>query len=141
MAAVRPARAPLPIASYVLGLEGAVVVVPERIAAWLDRHAGLTALRLEHRGSDPEVDQVLLALAVASANWRTAAVGKDPRQEVAVEPQSSWLTAAEIADRLGISSRTVRWACQTGRLPAERVGSQWQVSRTEYEQYRASRAA
>jgi excisionase family DNA binding protein len=38
-----------------------------------------------------------------------------------------YLTTAEAASRLGLAVRTVRWACETGRMTAERVGRDWLI--------------
>lgn len=39
----------------------------------------------------------------------------------------SFLTLAEAADRLGISKETARRWCQTGKLPARRIGLWWRI--------------
>ncbi len=45
------------------------------------------------------------------------------------------LTIAEVAAYLRISQRTAwRW-CQSGRLPAGKVGHQWRISRRELEKF------
>lgn len=122
-----------------------MVVVPGRIAAWLDRHAGLSRLRIEHRGQDPEVDAVLVALAVASAAWRSrAGIGSDHGTEQAKQPSDqsrSLLTTADAAELLGISDRGVRKAILDGRLPAQRVADVWLVDREDVEHFKARRAA
>jgi excisionase family DNA binding protein len=116
------------------------VVVPNRVAAWLARHAQLADLRAAHRGADPEVDAVLCALAAAAADWRVAVTGSaddTTREECPPSPRRLGTTTA--ATLLGISPRTMRWACAQGRLPAEQVGGRWQVDREDLEHWRATR--
>lgn len=45
------------------------------------------------------------------------------------------LTAAEVADCLKLSRRTVwRW-CKSGHLPARKVGHQWRIARGDLEAF------
>lgn len=129
-----------PPAAYVHGLDGAVVVVTARTAAWLERHADLRRLRTEVRGTDPEVDAVLVALGVAAASWSASAVGsvRAPAPEVAAESEVR-LSTSSAADLLGVTDRAVRLACKGGRLRAERVGGRWLIDREDVEHFRAAR--
>ncbi|MFY1589160.1 hypothetical protein ACN267_32260, partial [Micromonospora sp. WMMD734] len=96
-----------PPAAYVHGLDGPTVVVPGRVAAWLERHANLRQVRTAQRGADPEVDAVLVALAVAAAAWRQQAVpGSDHGTDQRNRPElgaSCELSTTEAADRIGIT--------------------------------------
>lgn len=38
-----------------------------------------------------------------------------------------WITTTEAAKRTGVSARTVRRQCQTGRIKAQRAGRDWQI--------------
>jgi excisionase family DNA binding protein len=130
------------------------VVVPYRIAAWIDRELGRR--RVDVRGADAQLDSVLNALARAGAEWRErhqlvsrtepagCAVGSADTTGLATTPQpvalSQRLAPAEVADLLNLSSEAIRKACRTGRLKAERVGDRWEVSREDAEHYRAARA-
>ena len=131
-----PARDPK---AYVHGIDGPVAIVPARVAAWLTRQANLDRLRREVRGQDAEVDHVLIALAVAASAWRASAYGTHPRNTPEPAPKSAWLTTTEVADLLDQTDRAIRQACQSGRLPAERVGDRWQISRENFEHYCAAR--
>ncbi len=133
-----PARDPK---HYVHGIDGAVVIVPGRVAAWLTQQLGLDRLRSEVRGMDAQVDHVLIGLAVAASAWRASAYGTTPRNTPEPEPKSSWLTTTEVADLLNLTDRAIRSACRSGRLHAERVGDRWQISREHFEHYRAARKA
>ncbi len=48
--------------------------------------------------------------------------------------ERKFLTMAEAADRLGVSKETVRHWCQTGKLPARRVGFWWRIRPEDVEQ-------
>jgi excisionase family DNA binding protein len=130
-------------AAFVHG-DGAVVVVPARTAAWLERFADLRAIRTAHRGADPEVDAVLVALALAAATWRNAHAGSVRGTDLArtAEPvASSLLTTAEAGHLLGLGPRAVRKAVAEGRLQAVKHGDAWQIEREDVEHFRAVRAA
>ncbi len=124
---------------FVHGLSGVVVVVPGRVAAWLHANLPLDKLRTEVRGADPEVDHVLVAMSVAGLSWRSSVFGTRPRSVPELAPPSAWLSPAEVADQLSVTSRAITKACQSGRLPAERVGDRWWISRVHFEHYRAAR--
>jgi len=132
-----------PPAAFVHG-DGAVVVVPARAAAWLERFTDLRAVRIENRGLDPETDAVLIALGVAAAAWRNAHTGSANGTGLApsAEPAaSSLLTTAEAGQLLGIGTRAVRKAIAEGRLRAVRHGDVWRIEREDVEHFRAVRAA
>lgn len=127
----------IPASAYVVGLDGPRVLVPARVAAWLDRAVDLRRLRTSVRGIDPEVDAVLLAFAVIAADWRTAATGTPLRQDPAPAPR--WYSTTRAADRLHLAPRTVRLACQSGALPAEQIDGRWRIAAEDVEQYAAAR--
>jgi excisionase family DNA binding protein len=116
------------------------VIVPQRVAAWLERHAQLGRLRIDVRGADAEVDNVLTALRLAAMAWRDSACGTDARNLTEVEPLSV-LSTVQAAGELGITDRAVRLAIQEGRLTGQQVSGRWQISREDLEHYRAARAA
>ena len=118
---------------------GPVVTVPARVAALLNRHAGLNEYRIRHRGEDAEVDAALLALALAGASWTGS--GGGTRVAAPAEPvaQSKWVSTAGAAARLSITDRAVRRAINEGRLKARRDGTAWRIHTTDLEHYRAQR--
>jgi excisionase family DNA binding protein len=126
-----------PPGSYVHGQDGLVVVLPGRIAALLDERAGLNRFRIAVRGSDQQLDAVLLALHVAALGWRTSATGTP--DEVRAEPAASWLSTTEAAARVGVTSRAIRRAIAEKRIAATRIGRSWRIARTDLEHYRANR--
>ena len=131
-----------PPGAYVHGLSEPVVVVPARVAAWLDRAAGLDRLRQQAVG-DPAVGSVLAALALLSANWAvTARTGTAHRQSPEPAAALTPMTTSQAAAHLGMTERGVRTAIADGRLLATRnAAGHWRIARTDLEQYRAARAA
>lgn len=131
-----------PPESYVHGVAAPCVIVPARVAAWLERHTQLRALRTEARGTDPEVDAVLVALGVAAAAWRSSATGT--RAPVAAEQATAsetTMTTSQAATVLGVGERAVRQAIGRGRLPATRAGGRWLIEREDLEHYRQAAQA
>jgi excisionase family DNA binding protein len=126
-----------PPGHYLHGQDGMVVVLPGRIAALLEQHAGLNRFRIEIRGRDPELDAVLLDLRLAALAWRTSATGT--KEDVRPEPAASWLSTTEAAARVGVTSRAIRRAIAEQRITATRVGRSWRIARTDHEHYRANR--
>ncbi|MCX5211473.1 helix-turn-helix domain-containing protein [Kitasatospora sp. NBC_00240] len=125
--------------THLYGDGGPIVVVPARIAAWLERHAGLDQLRVAQRAGDPEVYDTLLSLHLAALAWRATATGTPVRQEPA--PAPLWLGTTAAAGQLGLAPRTVRLACETGTLPARRIDGRWRIALEDLKHYRATRAA
>jgi len=117
------------------------VVVPFRICAIITRQAGLKTWASAHRGIDPEMDQVLHDVTMAGLRWVTSAVGKETARDPEGEAPSKWLTATKAAELVGVSARAARLAAQERRIPAEKFGGQWQISREDAEHWKASRRA
>lgn len=61
--------------TYLVGVDGPIALVTPRVAAILERHADLSALRVRTRGLDPEATAVLEALRYAAMTWRGSATG------------------------------------------------------------------
>lgn len=61
------------------------------------------------------------------------------------EPQSEYLTVAQVAARLGLKERTVQKYCAAGKLAARRVstptGDAWQIDRTQFDASEAANKA
>ncbi|RII94557.1 helix-turn-helix domain-containing protein [Clavibacter californiensis] len=127
-----------PPGSYVHGQGGPIVVLPGRVAAYLERYAGLDDFRKRIRGHDAEVYAVLYDLHRAALVWRESATGTP--HEVRPEPAAEWFTTAEAAARVGITDRGIRRAIAEKRLAARLVGRSWRISRTDLAHFRASRA-
>ena len=130
-----------PPEAYVHGMDAPAVIIPGRIAAWLDRRLGLATLRAEMRGRDAELDSVLVAVSVAAAAWRASATGSGRAAMPAPTADSGWLTTGQAARRAERTDRAIRAAIATKRLPAERIGGRWFVRTEDIEHYAAARAA
>ena len=121
------------------GRQGAVVVVPARVADYLTRHAGLGQYRKTHRGHDPEIDAALLAIAVVGASWSGTGTGTVHTNPQEPRTGSTSVGTAEAAVRLGITSRAVTKAIAEGRLQATKNGSTWRIHRADLDHFRAQR--
>lgn len=111
----------------------ATVLVPPRVAAWLDRHVpALERARVEQRGRDDEVAATLTALRIAALRWREQ-IGSERGTPAAPtpEPGTAWLTTRQAGDVLGLTDRAVRRRIESGRLPAQRQGDRWLISRAD----------
>lgn len=129
-------------AAYIHCVGAPVVVIPARVCAWLERHARLNEVRIRERGSDPEVDAVLVALRLAALTWRTTATGTP----VAAKPEpaselNQWLSTTQAADILYITDRAVRLAISEKRLPATFVNGRWRITREDTQHFAAAKAA
>ncbi|WP_436785782.1 helix-turn-helix domain-containing protein [Yinghuangia sp. YIM S10712] len=125
-----------PASAYVHG-DGAVVIVPGRVAAHLDRLLNLNRLRIEVRGQDPETDNVLVALRLAALAWRSAGGLPD---RTSPDPMPPWITTGQAAELLAVDPRHVRRLITTGRLTARQLPSgAWLIDRETVEHYRAAR--
>ena len=137
---------PRPAEHLLCGVNGPAVLVPCRVAAWLLSRAGLAKYHHTHRGDDPEVDQVLIALKLAALAWRERNASADRvtrAAETAQQPAPSpqWLTTTTAARALGIGDRAVRKAIGAGRLRATWAGGQWWIDPEDVAHYRAQRQA
>lgn len=122
-------------------LHGGVVIVPERVAAFLLRYAGLGRLSSQVRGADAEVDAVLVALGTAGQQWRTSVTGSEVAPVSEVVARSGWLSSTQAGEQLGVTSRAVLLAISEQRLQAEKVDGRWRLNREDVEHYAAARRA
>ncbi|MDQ1201086.1 helix-turn-helix domain-containing protein [Rhodococcus sp. SORGH_AS_0303] len=102
------------------------VIVPPRIARWLDGQSGMTAdRRIRLRTTDREAYVVLTALylaAIGSANGT-----KDDASQRYRQDYNQWVSTKEAAAMLDVTDRCIRKWCATGRIHAEQVGARWLV--------------
>lgn len=122
--------------SYVHGTgEDAVVVLPARAAALLDRLLELRGLRVKLRGNDPQIDSALLGLALAAEQARAARLagpaaspgGRTNAEAAEAGPGCATVSSSTAAATLGITTRAIRLALAEGRLPGRKVDGQWRV--------------
>lgn len=121
---------------------GPVVILSGRVCAYLNRYANLERFRIEHRGSDPEVDHALVAMKIAALNWSASATGSTEaaRPEVGASSET-WMSTEQAATALGITSRAIRQAIAEHRLNATLVGRTWRINKEDIAHYRANRSA
>ena len=111
------------------------VVIPARIAAWLDRTTGFTAdRRIRLRDTDPDAYATLAAIRLAALSYRNGShCGTKTGAPQPNSPDSEpWVDTATAARRLGISPRAVRKRAAAGRIPARRTGGRWLVRTDTY---------
>lgn len=119
------------------------VVVPPRIAEWIERQIGLVSeRRIKMADADPQAYAVLSALRLVAlqqrdegvhdhghprwtANGTKVAVVQQSRQELDV-----WLTAVEAAAAMGVTDSAIRKWIRSGRLPAIKRGGRWLINRS-----------
>lgn len=104
------------------------VVIPPRIAAWLEDTCKLTAdRRIRLRDTDPEA---YIALAALHLSAISSDRGTDQVGEQQTTTQSEmWLTTKQAATALNVTDRCIRKWCATGQLHAEQVGARWLINR------------
>ena len=106
------------------------VVVPARIAAWLEQRAGLTSdRRIRLRDADPAAYEVLMALHAAALDHRSGTGTKHNAPQADSRYSKVWLTTTDTAPLLGVTDRAVRKWCASGRLPATKQGGRWLINR------------
>jgi len=118
-------------------LHGPGVFVPCSVAAWLNDRYRLDLVRAQVRGTDPDVDAVLMAITQAAKAWRLTDYGSIPGP--LSEPARQLVSTGKAADILGISGRAVRAAIINRKLPAQRVDGRWQIERHDIDNYRTAR--
>ncbi|WP_461164945.1 helix-turn-helix domain-containing protein [Arthrobacter sp. R4-81] len=135
------ANIPRPPESYIHGVAAPIVIVPARVATWLERYAGLNDLRVRARGNDPEVDSVLQALHRAALHWRTTVTGTNQAPAPEEPAQSKWMGTTEAAAALGITDRAVRLAITQKRLAATTLNGRYRLLPEDIEHFKAAKAA
>jgi excisionase family DNA binding protein len=128
-----------PPSSYVHGINGPCVIVPARVASWLERYCQLNEARITARGKDPEVDNVLNAIRVTAMAWRASATGST--QPAEPEELTPWVGTSEASEELDVTDRAIRHAIKENRLKASNINGRWRIAREDLEHYKAARAA
>lgn len=124
------ASAESPISRHVTA-DGAVIV-PPRIAHWLETNAGVTAdWRDRLRDTDLEAHQVMAALHWAATQHRSG-IGTNSPVGQRKQPESQvWLSTCEAAREMKVSDRCIRKWISTDRLPATMSGCRWLINRND----------
>lgn len=102
-------------------LEGTSVAVPAWVAALLEQRLPFADLRVKVRGKNVELDDVLMALHVAAVSHVDsvrADLASGPGSGVPPTPEAGacLMSAAQVAEVVGVDGRTVRLAATAGRL-------------------------
>ena len=88
------------------------VVVPPRIAHWLEKKAGVTGdKRISLRDTDPLAYEVLAALHIAALSHGSEDGTKRAVRQPKQQESDQWLTTQEAATELGVSVRAIRTDC------------------------------
>lgn len=104
------------------------VIIPPRIAHWLDKQSGMTAdRRINLRRSDPEAYIALAALHLAAE--RSESGTELTAEQDKTQQSDTWMSTSEAAKALGVTDRCVRKRCATGQLDAVMSGGRWLVNR------------
>lgn len=104
------------------------VIIPPRIARWLEQNCGMTAdRRIRLRHNDPDAYVTLAALHLAAL--RSDSGTKDALAQSVSTHSNMWMSTSEAAEALGVTDRCIRKRCQSGRLDAAKAGSRWLVNR------------
>jgi excisionase family DNA binding protein len=108
------------------------VAVPPRIAAWLEKRAGVTDdRRIALRDTDPAAYTVLAALRLAALYHCSGTGTQLAEQQHITEELAVWMSTSTAAELLGITDRAIRKRIAAGKLPATRHGSRWLINRNE----------
>jgi excisionase family DNA binding protein len=104
------------------------VIVPPRIARWLEKQADMTAdRRIRLRDNDPDAYVVLAALHLAAL--RSVIGTNDAAPQGVSADLNMWMSTSDAAKVLDVTDRCVRNWCRTGRLRAVLSGSRWLIDR------------
>jgi len=106
------------------------VAVPPRIAAWLEKRAGVTnERRIALRDTDPAAYAVLAALRLVTLYDCSDAGAKLAAQQHLTQELRMWMSTSTAAALLGVTDRAIRKWIAAGTLPATRHGGRWLINR------------
>lgn len=104
------------------------VIIPPRIAHWLEENCSMTAdRRIRLRDTDPDAYVVFAALHLAAL--RSDSGTNDAAPQPVTADLNTWMSTSEAANALDVTDRCVRNWCRTGRLRAVLSGSRWLIDR------------
>jgi excisionase family DNA binding protein len=114
--------------------DGSAIVTPHA-ARWLERRLGLTQEQrfLVRDKGDRELYAVLTALHLSAVGGddlaRSDCGTKVAEHQGDTQDSETWLTTAEAADLIGVTTRAITGWCRSGKLPADRHGRSWRINR------------
>ena len=116
-------------------IPGPGVVISPRMCVELDRHGGLSVLRVQAK-TDEHIAEQLEEIRQMAAAYLASSAGR----AVAVSHDGGSLSTREVGDLLGVTSRAVVYAISRDEIPgAIKVGTSWRIDREEFGKYLASR--
>lgn len=116
-----------------------LVILDARTCAWLERYAGLTALRVKVAGTDRVITEQLTEIRVAAMSWRSSATGTAVDAQPELPPKSEWMSTGEAGQALDVSDSAIRKAIRNEKLNATQVAGRYRISKEDLEHYRAAR--
>lgn len=129
-------------------IDGPAVVVPARIALLLERHYRMDRLRVDVRGRDAELDGVLSAWHAVAMQWTPEHSGSGAGTEVVTDPEPvapseavELISASEVANRCGCTTRAVTKAAVERRIHGRQVAGRWLFHPNDVVAWIATRAA
>jgi excisionase family DNA binding protein len=122
------------------GVDGPVVILSSRVAAYLYRHLDLDSYRRDHRGEDPEVDNALISIGAVAAQWHSSATGTKRAAKPELPATLEWLSSTEAAGLLQMTDRGIRKAIAEGHLKATSVTGRWRITRADLAHYKTTRS-
>lgn len=116
-------------------------LIDGRVAAWLERRAGLDDFRLKSRGVDPQVDESLRALHIVAERFRRgfAPATTDATSPVPDASSDQWIATSTAAARLHVTDQAVRKALREGRLKGEQREGRWWIHVEELAHFKERR--
>ena len=112
--------------------EDGSVIVPPRIAHWLETRAGVTDdWRDRLRDTDLEAHQVMAALHWAAPLHRSGSGTKTVVRQGEWTQLNMWLSTNQAAHEMNVTDRCIRKGIHTGRLPATMSGARWLINRSD----------
>lgn len=136
----------LPHERFLTGWDPQFVLVPPRVAVWLDDLAGSARVDLRGRKGCEEIVAVLSAIHAARSQieyYDAVRAARKPPPELKSSERGDccWLDSASVAGVLGCGAANVRRMGRDGLIRgARRVGPQWRFPREAVEAYAATRA-
>ena len=132
-------------------VDGPAVVVPARIALLLECHYRMDRLRMDVRGRDPELDEVLNAWHAVAMQWSpetgsengsvTGTEVAGASEPVAPSEAVEQISASEVANQFGCTTRAVTKAAAERRLRGQFVAGRWLFHPDDVAVWAATRAA
>jgi excisionase family DNA binding protein len=108
------------------------VIVPPRIADWIEKQIGLVSeRRIALADTDPLAYAVLSALRLVALQQRTGNGTKSAAVQSSPEELTVWLTTQEAAADAEVTDSCIRKRIRSGRLPAIKRGGRYLINRND----------